>query len=59
MRSDDALLPSTERAPITLLLAARPWLPDFLRRFRRKEAATKVKNNRPRISAQAAQSKVL
>lgn len=37
MRSDDALLPSTERAPITLLLAARPWLPDFLRRFRRKE----------------------
>ena len=39
MRSDDAGLPSSERAPITLLLAARPWLPDFLRKFRRKERA--------------------
>jgi transcriptional regulator with XRE-family HTH domain len=38
MRSDDAMLPSRERAPITLLLAARPWLPDFLRKFRRKDA---------------------
>src|SRR5688572_31280162 len=37
MRSDDAPLPSSERAPVTLLLAARPWLPDFLRKYRRKE----------------------
>jgi DNA-binding Xre family transcriptional regulator len=37
MRSDDAPLPSSEREPITLLLAARPWLPDFLRKYRRKE----------------------
>jgi hypothetical protein len=35
MRSDDATLPSSERSPITLLLAARPWLPDFLRKYRR------------------------
>jgi transcriptional regulator with XRE-family HTH domain len=35
MRSDDAALPSSEREPITLLLAARPWLPDFLRKYRR------------------------
>jgi transcriptional regulator with XRE-family HTH domain len=41
MRSDDAALPSSERAAITLLLAARPWLPDFLRKYRRKESATK------------------
>jgi len=43
MRSDDAALPSSERSPITLLLAARPWLPDFLRRYRRKEAAPKAR----------------
>lgn len=36
MRSDDAALPPAERSPITLLLAARPWLPDFLRKYRRK-----------------------
>jgi transcriptional regulator with XRE-family HTH domain len=35
MRGDDAALPSTERSPITLLLAARPWLPEFLRKYRR------------------------
>ena len=40
MRADDAMLPSSERAPLTLLLAARPWLPDFLRKYRRKEIAT-------------------
>lgn len=39
MRGDDASLPSSERAPITLLLAARPWFPDFLRRFQRKAPA--------------------
>lgn len=36
MRSDDAALPASERSPITLLLAARPWLPEFLQRYRRK-----------------------
>jgi transcriptional regulator with XRE-family HTH domain len=35
MRSDDASLPSSEREPITLLLAARAWFPDFLRKHRR------------------------
>jgi transcriptional regulator with XRE-family HTH domain len=36
MRSDDASLPLSERAPITLLLAARPWFPWFLRQHRRQ-----------------------
>ncbi len=36
MRSDDAALPASERSPITLLLAARPWFPEFLRQHRRK-----------------------
>jgi transcriptional regulator with XRE-family HTH domain len=39
MRSDDSSLPATERAPITLLLAARPWAAEFLRKFRRKSVA--------------------
>ena len=39
MRSDDASLPAAERSPITLLLAARPWAPDFIRRLRRKPAS--------------------
>ena len=39
MRGDDAALPSAERSPITLLIAARPWLPDFLRKYRRQSAA--------------------
>jgi len=51
MRSDDAALPSSERAPITLLIAARPWLPDFLRRFRRKEAPSTAKEKRARVTA--------
>ena len=38
MRSDDSTLPSGERAPITLLVAARPWFPEFLRRLRRPAA---------------------
>jgi predicted transcriptional regulator len=38
MRGDDASLPATERTPITLLLAARPWAAEFLRKFRRKSA---------------------
>ena len=43
MRNDDAALPSSERSPITLLIAARPWLPDFLRQYRRKEPAPKAR----------------
>ena len=39
MRSDDAGLPATERTPITLLLAARPWAAEFLQKYRRKSAA--------------------
>ena len=39
MRSDDARVPAGERLPITLLLAARPWTPDFMHRYRRKAAA--------------------
>jgi transcriptional regulator with XRE-family HTH domain len=35
MRSDDASLPASEREPITLLLAARAWFPEFLRKHRR------------------------
>jgi transcriptional regulator with XRE-family HTH domain len=37
MRTDDASLPAAERAPITLLLAARPWFPEFLRKHRRAQ----------------------
>jgi len=44
MRSNDAALPSEERAPITLLLAARPWLPDFLRKYRRKSTAAQPRS---------------
>ena len=40
MRSDDATLPLSERAPITLLLAARPWFPGFLRKHRRQRPAS-------------------
>lgn len=39
MRSDDAALPLAERSPIALLLAARAWEPEFLRKFRRKAKA--------------------
>jgi transcriptional regulator with XRE-family HTH domain len=42
MRSDDAALPSPERAPITLLLAARPWGPQILRKYRRSKAAARA-----------------
>jgi transcriptional regulator with XRE-family HTH domain len=38
MRSDDAALPSAKRTPITLLLAARPWSPAVLRKYRRRDA---------------------
>ncbi len=46
-KPSDAALPSSERSPITLLLAARPWLPDFLRRYRRKEGAPKARPASP------------
>ncbi len=36
MRGDDAGLPSAQRTPITLLLAARPWGAGFLRKYRRR-----------------------
>jgi len=39
MRSDDAGLPAAERTPITLMLAARPWSAEFLKKYRRKGAA--------------------
>src|SRR6266446_9155160 len=42
MRSDDAALPSAERTPITLLLAARPWSPGLLRKYRRRDAPEAV-----------------
>ena len=44
MRTDDAALPSSERSAITLLLAARPWLPDFLRKYRRKSTAAQPRS---------------
>lgn len=47
MRGDDASLPSSERSPITLLLAARPWFPEFLRKHRRRSP------QRPAASAAA------
>jgi hypothetical protein len=36
LRSEDAPLPAAERTPITLLVAARPWSAEFLRRYRRR-----------------------
>ena len=38
MRGDDASLPAAQRLPITLLLAARPWHAEFLRKFARRDA---------------------
>ncbi len=35
LRGEDAALPAAERRPITLLLAARPWEPEFLGKYRR------------------------
>ncbi len=42
-RADDAALPAGERSQITLLLAARPWAPSFLAKYRRKPAQSKVR----------------
>jgi hypothetical protein len=36
LRSEDAPLPAAERTPITLLVAARPWSAEFLRKYRRR-----------------------
>jgi transcriptional regulator with XRE-family HTH domain len=47
MRSDDSTLPSGERAPITLLVAARPWFPAFLRRLRRPAAPARPATGSP------------
>ncbi len=38
MRSEDAPLPLRSRTPITLLLAARPWEPEVLKKLRRPSA---------------------
>ena len=51
MRSDDASLPHAERSPITLLVAARPWLPDFLRKYRRKPDVSKKDMTEARVRA--------
>lgn len=37
MRIDDARLPRSERVPLTLLVAARPWEPEYLGRYRRSK----------------------
>ena len=50
MRSDDAALPTQERSPITLLIAARPWLPDFLRKYRRPVATAQVRGRAVRAA---------
>jgi len=42
MRSDDAALPSSKRTPITLILAARPWSPGVLRKYRRRDAPEEI-----------------
>jgi transcriptional regulator with XRE-family HTH domain len=49
MRSDDASLPSAERTPITLLLAARPWGAEFLRKYRRRDAPQAAQSKRLRM----------
>ncbi|HYD57195.1 MAG TPA: helix-turn-helix domain-containing protein [Burkholderiales bacterium] len=36
LRSEDAALPASERTPVTLLLAARPWAAEFLQKYRRR-----------------------
>ena len=35
MRGSDASVPAADRVPLTLLLSARPWEPEFLRKYRR------------------------
>jgi transcriptional regulator with XRE-family HTH domain len=37
---DDARLPPNQRRPQSLLLAVRPWQPEFIRQFERREAAS-------------------
>lgn len=44
MRIDDARLPHAERVPLTLLVAARPWEPEYLGRYRRRRATASAKS---------------
>jgi len=44
MRSDDAILPSDQRVPVTMMFGLRPWEPKFLGIFRRTR-----QNPEPRI----------
>ena len=55
MRADDASLPAAERAPITLLLATRPWLPAFLQKYRRAPAPARPAAASPAFRAPARQ----
>ena len=48
MRSDDAALPWEERRAVTLLLALRPWEPEFLRLYRRKAPGPAPREHRLR-----------
>ena len=43
MRIDDAKRPAAERVPLTLLVAARPWEPESLARYRRRRATASAK----------------
>jgi hypothetical protein len=38
MRIDDARLPYAERRAITLLIAARPWEPEFFSKYKKQRA---------------------
>ncbi len=46
LRADDASLPAASRMPITLLLAARPWSAEFLRKYRRERPPRDVRVRR-------------
>lgn len=46
MRGDDAALPASQRVPITLLLAARPWSAAFLQKYRRARAPVAIRERR-------------
>ena len=54
MRADDASLPSSERLPITLLLAARPWHAEFLRKFKRQSPSADAGKREGKGAAQDA-----
>jgi DNA-binding Xre family transcriptional regulator len=48
MRSDDAVLPPRSRTAITLLLAARPWAPQFMRNYRKPRTSAESRRRPPR-----------